>query len=124
MASQYKKFVRLLEIWPADNSKFGRDLGQHIRNKVAESFREGAATKLADVAECKKQFNALENIAKNKFQNQYGIKFLDDTASTGLTLDECHLLMATESLQIINKENKRWWQAKEKSELKKKNTAK
>ncbi|XP_014678031.1 PREDICTED: ubiquinol-cytochrome-c reductase complex assembly factor 2-like [Priapulus caudatus] len=122
--SQYRKFVRLLEMWPVDNSKFSRDLGQHIRNKVAETFREGETTKIANAVECDKYYDALMTLALNKHKDKYQVKFQEGTASTGLTLEECHLLMATESLQIIDKENRRWWQAQQKSEQKKKKTGK
>ena len=34
-ASHYKQFLRLLEAWPVDKSKAGRDLGELIHKRVS-----------------------------------------------------------------------------------------
>lgn len=124
MATQYRKFVRLLEMWPVDNSKVGRDLGQHIRNKVAEAFREGDATRIPDIKACEQLYTALHQISADVYKNKYPMAFNEGVAASGLTYNECHLIMATESLQILDRENRRWWQSKAKSEQKKRKLGK
>ena len=45
-ASRYRKFLRLIEEWPVDPSKRGRDLAAHLRKRVAKDFSKGESTKV------------------------------------------------------------------------------
>uniref|UniRef100_A0AC11D737 Ubiquinol-cytochrome c reductase complex assembly factor 2 n=1 Tax=Ovis aries TaxID=9940 RepID=A0AC11D737_SHEEP len=43
-ASRYRRFLKLCEEWPVDETKRGRDLGAYLRQRVAQAFREGENT--------------------------------------------------------------------------------
>lgn len=45
-ATRYRRFLKLCEEWPKDESKRGRDLGTFLRQKVASAFREGENTQV------------------------------------------------------------------------------
>lgn len=45
-ASRYRRFLRLCEEWPLDETKRGRDLGAYLRQRVAQAFREGENTQV------------------------------------------------------------------------------
>lgn len=45
-ATRYRRFLKLCEEWPRDESKKGRDLGTFLRQKVASAFREGENTQV------------------------------------------------------------------------------
>lgn len=45
-ATRYRRFLKLCEEWPRDESKKGRDLGTFLRQRVALAFREGENTQV------------------------------------------------------------------------------
>lgn len=45
-ATRYRRFLKLCEEWPRDESKKGRDLGTFLRQRVAHAFREGENTQV------------------------------------------------------------------------------
>lgn len=45
-ASRYRRFLKLCEEWPVDETKRGRDLGTYLRQRVAQAFREGENTQV------------------------------------------------------------------------------
>lgn len=48
-ATRYRRFLKLCEEWPKDESKKGRDLGTFLRQRVASAFREGENTQVGDL---------------------------------------------------------------------------
>uniref|UniRef100_A0A8C2YFG4 Mitochondrial nucleoid factor 1 n=1 Tax=Coturnix japonica TaxID=93934 RepID=A0A8C2YFG4_COTJA len=67
-ATRYRRFLRLCEEWPVEETKRQRDLGAFIRQRVAQAFREGENT-------------------------QY--PRLKDTSFTGVTVQDCKMILAT-----------------------------
>lgn len=45
-AGRYRRFLKLCEEWPVDETKRGRDLGAYLRQRVAQAFREGENTQV------------------------------------------------------------------------------
>nr|XP_054765044.1 ubiquinol-cytochrome-c reductase complex assembly factor 2-like isoform X2 [Lytechinus pictus] len=82
-ASRYRKFLRLMEDWPADPSKRGRDLAVAIRERVAHGFRRG------------------ENSEYPR---------LKDSSATGTSVEICHMVMATDTITEMENMNKSRWQ--------------
>lgn len=103
MTGRYKQFLRLLESWPLDSSKKGRDLGQHIREKIAEAFPTGETSKI-NVEECANVHASLKRLA----DNYYGDKFkrTHSSSATGLTLEQCSGITSTEFLREVSAQNK------------------
>lgn len=45
-ATRYRRFLKLCEEWPVEETKRQRDLGVFIRQRVAQAFREGENTQV------------------------------------------------------------------------------
>lgn len=45
-AARYRRFLKLCEEWPVDETRKGRDLGAFLRQRVAQVFREGDNTQV------------------------------------------------------------------------------
>jgi hypothetical protein len=73
MSQNYKRFLAILEKWPIDKSKPGRDLGQYLREKFSTQFinQNNLATSSKEQAKINTQFEALENIIRNTHRNKY-----------------------------------------------------
>nr|XP_046197419.1 ubiquinol-cytochrome-c reductase complex assembly factor 2-like isoform X2 [Oncorhynchus gorbuscha] len=80
--ARYRRFLKLCEEWPRDESKKGRDLGTFLRQRVTHAFREGENT----------QFPRTR-----------------DTSFTGVTVEECRMLLATGNMQQMDEKKKGLW---------------
>lgn len=103
MANSYKKFLKLLELWPVDSSKAGRDLGQHIREQVKVAFKAGEIN-VADEAECSRINASLKRLADNHYGQMYVRE--SKVSSTGLSAEECGAALSNEFLEELNKSEK------------------
>uniref|UniRef100_G3VZN0 Mitochondrial nucleoid factor 1 n=1 Tax=Sarcophilus harrisii TaxID=9305 RepID=G3VZN0_SARHA len=81
-ASRYRRFLKLCEEWPLDETKRGRDLGAYLRQRVAQAFREGENTQYPRPR---------------------------DTGFSGLTVEECRIVLATDTLEEFKEMNKGLW---------------
>uniref|UniRef100_A0A803YNC5 Mitochondrial nucleoid factor 1 n=2 Tax=Phasianidae TaxID=9005 RepID=A0A803YNC5_MELGA len=81
-ATRYRRFLRLCEEWPVEETKRQRDLGVFIRQRVAQAFREGENT-------------------------QY--PRLKDTSFTGVTVQDCKMILATDILKQMEDMKKGTW---------------
>uniref|UniRef100_A0A8C9CCC0 Mitochondrial nucleoid factor 1 n=1 Tax=Phocoena sinus TaxID=42100 RepID=A0A8C9CCC0_PHOSS len=81
-ASRYRRFLRLCEEWPVDETKRGRDLGAYLRQRVAQAFREGENTQYPRPR---------------------------DTSFSGLSLEEYKLILSTDTLEEFKEMNKGMW---------------
>ncbi|NXW71810.1 hypothetical protein DUI87_24099 [Hirundo rustica rustica] len=96
-ASRYRRFLRLCEEWPAEDSKRQRDLGAFLRQRVAQAFREGENTPISDPKACDQMYESLVRIHTNFYKNKY--PRLKDTTFTGVTLEDCRMILATDILK-------------------------
>uniref|UniRef100_A0A8D1NFE3 Mitochondrial nucleoid factor 1 n=2 Tax=Sus scrofa TaxID=9823 RepID=A0A8D1NFE3_PIG len=81
-ASRYRRFLRLCEEWPLDETKRGRDLGAYLRQRVAQAFREGENTQYPRPR---------------------------DTSFSGLSLEEYKLILSTDTLDEFKEMDKGVW---------------
>uniref|UniRef100_A0A8C0RCM9 Mitochondrial nucleoid factor 1 n=3 Tax=Canis lupus TaxID=9612 RepID=A0A8C0RCM9_CANLF len=81
-ASRYRRFLKLCEEWPVDESKRGRDLGTYLRQRVAQAFREGENTQYPRPR---------------------------DTSFSGLSVEEYKLILSTDTLEEFKEMNKGMW---------------
>uniref|UniRef100_A0AAZ3SKK3 Mitochondrial nucleoid factor 1 n=1 Tax=Oncorhynchus tshawytscha TaxID=74940 RepID=A0AAZ3SKK3_ONCTS len=92
-ATRYRRFLKLCEEWPRDESKKGRDLGTFLRQRVALAFREGENTQLSDPEKCDQMYDSLARINTNIYRERF--PRTRDTSFTGVTVEECRMLLAT-----------------------------
>ncbi|XP_075766701.1 ubiquinol-cytochrome c reductase complex assembly factor 2 isoform X2 [Pelodiscus sinensis] len=100
-ATRYRRFLKLCEEWPVEETKRGRDLGAVVRQRVAQAFREGESTQIADPATCDQMYESLVRIHTNFYKNKY--PRLKDTSFTGVTVEECKLVLASVASSKVKK---------------------
>ena len=86
-ATRYRRFLKLCEEWPRDESKKGRDLGTFLRQRVAHAFREGENAQISDPEKCDQTYDSLACINSNVYKEQFPC--VKDTSFTGVTVEEC-----------------------------------
>ncbi|CAL8111509.1 unnamed protein product [Orchesella dallaii] len=100
----YRNFLRLLEKWPADPTKKGRDLGEYIRNGIAVAFR-GGSDEPRNAAKCQDICNRLNNIAGNRYKDAFYVS--ETSSASGLSQFDCHCIISNESLKLLEDESKK-----------------
>lgn len=97
MSQLYKNYLKLLERWPLEPTKKGRDLAEYLRAEVKEGFRNGQA--IGDVKACEKNYESLKRLADDHYKNQYprSAQF----SSSSLSADSCKILLANENLSPV-----------------------
>ncbi|XP_048409612.1 ubiquinol-cytochrome-c reductase complex assembly factor 2 [Stegostoma tigrinum] len=106
-ATRYRRFLKLCEEWPLDQTKKGRDLGAFIRQKVAQGFREGESSQIADPEKCDRMYESLARIHSAYYKNKY--PRLRNTSFTGVTVEECRLVLATDNMKQLEEMKKGMW---------------
>ncbi|NXF81097.1 UQCC2 factor, partial [Sclerurus mexicanus] len=106
-AGRYRRFLRLCEEWPVEETKRQRDLGTALRQRVAQAFREGENTPIADPEACDQMYESLVRIHTNFYKNKY--PRLKDTTFTGVTVEDCRMILATDILKQMEDMKKGTW---------------
>ncbi|KAM4613641.1 ubiquinol-cytochrome-c reductase complex assembly factor 2 [Polymixia lowei] len=108
-ATRYRRFLKLCEEWPRDESKKGRDLGTFLRQRVAHAFREGENTQISDPERCDQMYDSLARINSNVYRERF--PRVRDTSFTGVTVEECKLLLSgsMQQMQQMDEEKKGLW---------------
>lgn len=96
----FRKVTLLLSKWPLDLSKKGRDIGEHLRHKVAINFPQGETSKV-HVQEWSNFVEHLGNIANNKSLTNHP-RILKSSA-TGLSVEECKEIVSTDFLFYVQR---------------------
>ncbi|KAM5182540.1 ubiquinol-cytochrome c reductase complex assembly factor 2 isoform 1-T1 [Mantella aurantiaca] len=108
MASvRYRRFLKLCEEWPVDETRRGRDLGAFLRQRVAQVFREGENTQIQDPEACDQMYESLNRINSNYYKEKY--PRLQDTSFTEITAEEYRLVLATDSLKQLDEMKRGMW---------------
>ncbi|XP_041451082.1 ubiquinol-cytochrome-c reductase complex assembly factor 2 isoform X1 [Drosophila obscura] len=97
MSAQYQKFLKVLEKWPADKSKIGRDLGEQIRKQVT---RFSTSVNSEADKDLDRQIDALERLSSNVYAKKYPRSY--ESTATGLTAAQCSQVLSSEFLRYLN----------------------
>ncbi|XP_054883026.1 ubiquinol-cytochrome-c reductase complex assembly factor 2 [Poeciliopsis prolifica] len=108
-ATRYRRFLKLCEEWPRDETKKARDLGTFLRQTVASAFREGENTQLADPEKCDQMYESLARINGNVYRQRF--PRVRDTSFTGVTVEECRVLLSGSMQQSMDEEKKGLWKS-------------
>ncbi|NXN99090.1 UQCC2 factor, partial [Rhinopomastus cyanomelas] len=106
-ATRYRRFLRLCEEWPVEKTKQNRDLGTVLRQRVAQAFREGENTPITDPEACDQMYESLVRIHTNYYKNKY--PRLKETNFTGVTVEDCRMILATDVLKQMEDMKKGTW---------------
>lgn len=107
VASWYRPFLKLCEEWPVDETKRGRDLGAYLRQRVAQAFREGENTQVAEPEACDQMYESLARLHSNYYKHKYPRP--RDTSFSGLSLEEYKLILSTDTLEELKEMDKSMW---------------
>ncbi|XP_054588540.1 ubiquinol-cytochrome-c reductase complex assembly factor 2-like [Nothobranchius furzeri] len=66
--TRYRRFLKLCEEWPRDETKKARDLGKFLRQRVASAFRESENKQIADPEKCDQMYESLARINGNVYR--------------------------------------------------------
>lgn len=80
-----------------------RDLGEYLRKQLKASLRAGNISSNGELS-MDRQFQSLERISNNVHFNQY--QRLRDSTATGLTSEQCKILISDSSLKYFTEEKK------------------
>jgi hypothetical protein len=71
----YRNYLRLVHDWPADKVRPNRDMKQILTTRVEETFRKPLQNdaEAFDLAEAKKQLDALERLLDNEFKQKVSV---------------------------------------------------
>ncbi|KAG7495097.1 hypothetical protein JOB18_044338 [Solea senegalensis] len=105
-ATRYRRFLKLCEEWPRDQTKGGHDLGTFLRQRVASAFREGENTQISDPEKCDQMYESLARINGNVYRQRF--PRARDTSFTGVTVEESRLFLS-ESIQRVDEDKKGLW---------------
>jgi len=92
----YKNFVRVLEKWPLDKNKQGKDLGESLRVLFSKSFPAGSTSVVNEKA-IQKQIFALEALISDKSFKAYPRE--SKSTFTGLDYETLMQITTTEMMQ-------------------------
>ncbi|XP_072278679.1 ubiquinol-cytochrome c reductase complex assembly factor 2 [Pyxicephalus adspersus] len=106
-AVRYRRFLKLCEEWPVDETRRGRDLGSFLRQRVAQVFREGENTQIQDPEVCDQMYESLNRINSSYYKEKY--PRLQDTSFTEITAEEYRMVLATDNLKQMDESNKGMW---------------
>lgn len=98
----YRRFIKLCEKWPLDESKQGRDFGQVVRDKFSTIFTHGEMTTIKNPRDIDKEISSLERIANNHYFDEVDLK---RSSSTGYDWIVCKEVLSTNNLENLQKEN-------------------
>ncbi|KAG0712939.1 Ubiquinol-cytochrome-c reductase complex assembly factor 2 [Chionoecetes opilio] len=102
--NSYRNFLKLLEKWPVDASKSAdRDLGEYLRRRVTEAFRQGEASAVNE-KECHRIYTSLNRVASGVYSTKYP-RSLTST-STGLSAEQCNQVLSAQFLNTLEEQEK------------------
>lgn len=85
--SLYRDYMKICEVWRADPFRSGKCLGELIRRRVAEEFRQSDQTVVEDPDECARKLRSLQALSSDRYAKQY--PRVVASSATGLTRAEC-----------------------------------
>nr|DBA33819.1 TPA: hypothetical protein GDO54_001449 [Pyxicephalus adspersus] len=97
-AVRYRRFLKLCEEWPVDETRRGRDLGSFLRQRVAQ---------IQDPEVCDQMYESLNRINSSYYKEKY--PRLQDTSFTEITAEEYRMVLATDNLKQMDESNKGMW---------------
>lgn len=86
-----------------DETKRGRDLGAYLRQRVAQAFREGENTQIAEPEACDQMYESLARLHSNYYKHKYPRP--RDTSFSGLSVEEYKLILSTDTLEEFQEMN-------------------
>ncbi|KAK4884102.1 hypothetical protein RN001_000373 [Aquatica leii] len=97
----YNRISKLIERWPLDKNKTGRDLGQHLRDYINEAHKNNSF--VGNERYWDRQYLGIQRLINNDHFKKYPRTL--SSSSTGLTAEQCSEVLTKEFLETLEKEN-------------------
>lgn len=78
-----------------------------LRQRVAQAFREGENTQIAEPEACDQMYESLARLHSNYYKHKYPRP--RDTSFSGLSVEEYKLILSTDTLEEFKEMNKGMW---------------
>jgi len=98
--SSYKSFMKVLEKWPIDSLKQGRDLGEALRLLFSQAFPSGPATHINNEKHLKRQIQASRKLSDDHYLKQYPRIYKSNFS--GLDLEQLKQITSTKVLAELS----------------------
>lgn len=82
----YRRFAKICEKWPKDQSKQGRDYAELFRQQLADKFPHGEHGLVKDPIETEKYLVSLERLVNNLYFNENPLKKSSATGNLDLQI--------------------------------------
>jgi len=99
----YKSFMRVLEKWPLDKNKQGKDLGESLRVLFSKNFPSGSTSVVKDEKSVQRQIVALEALISDQSLNSHPRS--SKSTFTGLDYETLTQITTTEMMQQASLES-------------------
>ncbi|KAL1414779.1 hypothetical protein MTO96_007246 [Rhipicephalus appendiculatus] len=86
-ANLYREYMKICSVWRADPVRSGKCLGEYVRRRVAEEFRQSEQTVVPDAELCARRLESLRALASDRYAKQY--PRVSVSSAVGLTRAEC-----------------------------------
>eukprot|EP00088_Acartia_fossae_P036062 TRINITY_DN37233_c0_g1_i1.p1 TRINITY_DN37233_c0_g1~~TRINITY_DN37233_c0_g1_i1.p1 ORF type:complete len:121 (+),score=11.84 TRINITY_DN37233_c0_g1_i1:61-423(+) len=96
----YNRFIKVLEKWPKDESKAGKDIGEGLRLKFSQEFPNGPTSILADEKYLHRQIDASKLLTEDFFVKKH--PRLYDSNFTGVELDDLKMITSTQTMAELS----------------------
>ncbi|XP_055387576.1 ubiquinol-cytochrome-c reductase complex assembly factor 2 [Condylostylus longicornis] len=101
MPTNYQRYIKILEKWPIDKTKPGRDLAERIRQHL-QILADPTVVPKESLSFYKNQLDSLERLSKNTYGNKY--KRIYNSSATGLDASQCKQVLSSDFLKLMNEE--------------------
>lgn len=99
----YKNFVKVLEKWPLDKAKKGKDVGEALRVMFGQTFPQGSSTIVKDEKTVNRQILALQRLVDSSSKTKYPCD--EVTTFTGLEIDQLKQITSTEVMSQMSEDS-------------------
>jgi len=96
MSGSYPRFIKVLEKWPLDSAKKGKDLGEALRKTFGKTYPQGSVSVVEDEKSLNRQLDALQRLVDNTHLDQN--PRTSTSTFTGLDQEVLHQITSTEMM--------------------------
>jgi len=96
MSGSYPRFIKVLEKWPVDSAKKGKDLGEALRTMFGKTYPQGSVSVVEDEKNLNRQLDALQRLVDNTHLEQN--PRTSNSTFTGLEQEVLHQITTTEMM--------------------------
>jgi len=101
----YNRFIELVQRWPVDTTRPGRDLGERLRKVITEEFPQGPISKVDD-RKLNADLDAYTRLTNNIYFNKYPRKY-PNSSVTELDREKLRVATSTEGMNILSGKEKK-----------------